>query len=122
MDFDFKKETKFSNEIFERKKISENFFKWIPKMSNFRFNLNTSIHPGVWSIVALAMGITALHYSVPNAAWAIPVACILYYASTYAMPFAVFSLALGGMALGVPYLAFLFIFSIVTMIPWSKID
>lgn len=122
MDFDFKKETKFSNEIFERKKISENFFKWIPKMSNFHFNLNTSIHPGVWSIVALAMGITALHYNVPNAAWAIPVACILYYASTYAVPFAVFSLALGGMAWGVPNLAFLFIFSIVTMIPWSRID
>lgn len=121
MDFDFKKEEKISSEIFEKKKISQTLFKWMPKMSNIRFNLNTMIHPGVWSVLALAMGVTALHYNVPNAAWAIPVACILYYASTYAVPFAVFSLALAGMAWGVPNLAFLFIFSVITMVAWSKI-
>ena len=56
MDFDFKSEAKSTNEIFEKKKFSQTFFKWIPNMSNF--NLNTSIHPGVWSVVALAMGLS----------------------------------------------------------------
>lgn len=85
------------------------------------FSLNR-IPSGFWSIATLILAVVAMHYRVENAVWVIPIGCLLYYAANHMVPFAVMLVALGGMASGIPGLAFLLIFSVVTMVNWKNVD
>lgn len=120
MNFDFKASEQET--MLEKKSV-------VPKLSKFKifrqgFNMNLSLSrlpSSFWSIFGLILSVVALHYKVENAAWAIPVSCLLYYSSKQVVPFLVMLIALAGMATGIPELAFLMIFSVVTMINWSNV-
>ncbi len=123
MNFDFKKGEQVSEEIFGKKSIIPKFskFKLFPQGFNMNFSLNR-IPSGFWSIATLILAVVAMHYRVENAVWVIPIGCLLYYAANHMVPFAVMLVALGGMASGIPGLAFLLIFSVVTMVNWKNVD
>lgn len=120
VNFDFKKQDQEFEAIMEKKSVMSKIstFKIFPR--NFRMNFSLDrIHPGVWSVVTLLLGVLGMHYKIDNAAWVIPVGCILYYAAKHVVPFAVMLVSLLGMALGIPQMALLLIFSVITMVNWS---
>lgn len=123
MNFDFKKSEQVPSEILEKKSIIPKFnnFKLFPRGFNMNFSLSR-IHPGFWSILTLTLGVIAMHYKVENAVWVLPIGCMLYYAANHVVPFAVMLVALAGMFLGIPQLAFLLFFAIITMINWSGVS
>lgn len=123
MNFDFKTNEN-PNEVILEKRVS------IPKMNKFKlfaqgFKMNfslTRLPSAFWSISGLILAVTAMYFKVPEAGWAIPVACILYYGANHIIPFFVLAIALAGMALGIPQVAFLLIFSLITMVNWSSLS
>ena len=124
MNFDFKKNEDFLEKKSITPKVSK--FTQFSKFKNYFSGggLNISINripAAFWSITGLILAVLAMNFKVENAVWAIPVSCILYYSGNKIVPFFVMLIALVGMAIGIPQLAFLMIFSIITMIKWSEI-
>lgn len=122
MDFDFKKQEQGIEAILEKKTIAAKVsqFKLFPRGFNMNFSLSR-IHPGFWSIATLILGVVAMHFKVENAVWVLPIGCLLYYSANQVVPFAVMLVALAGMFLGIPELAYLLFFSVITMINWSRL-
>lgn len=121
MNFDFKGQEQAVEAIMGKKSVMSKVskFKIFPRGINMNFSLDR-IHPGVWSIATLLLGVVAMHYKIENAVWLLPIGCVLYYAAKHVVPFAVMLVSLLGMALGIPEMAFLLIFSVITMIKWSS--
>lgn len=121
MNFDFKGQEQAVESIMEKKSVMSKVskFKIFPRGINMSFSLE-SIHPGVWSILTLLLGVVAMHYKIENAVWLLPVGCVLYYAGKHVVPFAVTLISLLGMALGIPEMAFLLIFAVITMVNWNN--
>lgn len=121
MNFDFKSKEQAVEAIMEKKSVMNKVskFKLFPRGINMNFSLDR-IHPGLWSIITLLLGVVAMHYKIENAVWVIPFGCALYYAANHVVPFAVMLVALLGMALGIPQMAFLLIFGMITMVKWSS--
>lgn len=120
VNFDFKKQDQEFEAILEKKSIMSKIskFKLFPRNIRMNFSLDR-IHPGVWSIATLLLGVLGMHYHVTNAVWVIPVGCMLYYAAKHVVSFCVMLVSLLGMVLGIPEMAFLLIFSVITMVNWS---
>ena len=118
MKFDFKKPEQVSETILNKKTIVSKItqFNFLSQGFNMKFN---QIPAGVWSVMTLILGVIAMHYKVTNAVWILPIGCLLYFASKHTVPFAVMLVALAGMASGIPQVALLLIFSIITMIKWQ---
>lgn len=122
MNFDFKNTKDQNEEVLQKKPIIPK----VNKLKNFTRGLHMNfslrnIPSAFWSIAGLIVAVVAMHFKIENAAWAIPVSCLLYYTSNQVLPFAVMSIAITGMALGIPQLVFLMIFSVITMFKWSEL-
>lgn len=122
MNFDFKCNKQHQHIILEKKSI-------IPKLSKFKlfpsgFNMSLSLSrlpSAFWSIAGLIIAVIAIHFKIENAAWAIPVSCLLYYSSNKIVPFCTMLIALAGILFASPAMILLLVFSVITMIEWSEI-
>lgn len=121
--FNFKKtDEMLINRMTEKKAVTneESLLKKLAKKIKMNVSIE-NIYPGVWSIMGLLVGVLGMYKNVENAEWIIPVSCILYYAPKHIIPFVVILISLLGMSLGIPKMVFLLIFSLITMVDWSKL-